>query len=284
MAGRNGYQFFFEDMLVQAKQAILLQSELRTALAQSQFVLHYQPQADLRTGEIVGAEALLRWQRPGVGLVGPSEFLLVAEDSGLILGINEWVLREACRQAVAWLRDGTPVRVAVNLSALQFQKQDLCSLVMGVLETTGLPASLLELELTEGILLEHAEAAAAALEQLHAHGVRFSIDDFGTGHSSLSHLKSVHVDRLKIDRSFIHNLEVDPSDIAIVRAIIGLGRALNLEVLAEGVETVEQLTVLRAEGCDSVQGYYFSRPLAAADLQMVVREERLRAAPASMHV
>jgi diguanylate cyclase (GGDEF)-like protein/PAS domain S-box-containing protein len=271
LSGRNGCEFFAGDMLSHAKEKALLQTALRRALARQEFALYYQPQLDLRSGEVIGAEALLRWHRPGWGAVGPSSFLPVAEDSGLILAANEWVLHEACRQAVCWLHgEMPPVRVSVNLSPLQFQRQNLCELVIEVLESTGLPPDLLELELTESILVEHADAALEGLEELHRRGVRLSVDDFGTGYSSLTRLRRLPVDRLKIDRTFIADLDPGSNNIAIVRAIIGLARALGLEVLAEGVETLAQIEWLRQEGCDAVQGYYYSKPIGTAEFERFI--------------
>ena len=260
--GRNGYRYFAADMDIHAREAIVLEADLRNALGGDQFVLHYQPQVNLRTGRIVGAEALLRWERPGWGLLRPGEFLPLAEENGLIVAINTWVLREACAQAVVWQKAGLPaLRMAVNLSPVQFRKQDVHQLVVQALEDTGLDPELLELELTEGILMQDPEAAAETLRRLRLLGIRFSIDDFGTGYSSLSYVKSFPVDRLKIDQSFVRNLTSDPSDGAIVRAIINLGHSLKLDVLAEGVETAEQLAQLTLERCDEIQGYFISHPL-----------------------
>ena len=269
--GRNGYRFYAADMDIHARETILLEADLRNALGGEQFVLHFQPQVSLRTGQIVGAEALLRWRRPGWGLLRPGEFLPLAEENGLIVAINTWVLREACAQAVVWQKAGLPrLRMAVNLSPIQFRKQDVRELVVQALADTGLDPTLLELELTEGILMHNPEAAAVTLQQLRELGVRFSIDDFGTGYSSLSYVKNFPVDRLKIDQSFVRNLKNDPSDGAIVRAIINLGHSLKLDVIAEGVETIEQLAQLSAERCDEIQGYYFSHPLEADGFQALV--------------
>ncbi len=269
VGGRRGHRFFYEDMRAQAQSSISIQSDLRRAIAEQQFTLHYQPQINLRTGTITGVEALLRWMHPDHGLMPPAAFLSVAEESGLILPINEWVLREACRQAARWSRSAMPAtRVAVNLAPMQFQREKLCNLVLSALEEAGLPPQLLELELTETILLEHALAARSDLEDLRRHGVRFAIDDFGTGHSSLAHLRSVPVDRLKIDQSFVWGLgATGTNDTAIIRAIVGMGREMEIEVLAEGVETVEQARLLQAEGCDLIQGYYFSKPLKPEDFE-----------------
>ncbi|MBW8268047.1 putative bifunctional diguanylate cyclase/phosphodiesterase [Caldovatus aquaticus] len=270
--GRDVFRFFAADMDRRAREAMALEGELRAALARGQFVVHYQPQVNLRTGRIVGAEALLRWHRPGGTLTRPGDFLALAEETGLIGPINEWVLRTACAEAAAWQREGLrPLRVSVNLSAVQFRKHDVRRLVVSALEASGLDPVLLDLELTEGILLENDETVAQVLRDLRRLGVRFSIDDFGTGYSSLNYIKNFPVDRLKIDQSFIRNLRTDPSDTAIVRAIINLGHSLGLGVIAEGVETVEQVTQLIAEGCDEIQGHYYSHPVGTQELQALVR-------------
>lgn len=271
LAGRNGFAAYSNDMASHAKDSIVLQSALQRALPQREFVVHYQPQVDLLTGRIVGAEALLRWSRPGWGLLSPAEFLPAAEQSGLILGANEWVLHEACERAADWAKQGMPIRVAVNLSPLQFKKCDIGKLVLGALTASGLPPQLLDLELTENILVDHGDAAAAQLEDLRRRGVFLSIDDFGIGYSSLTRLMSFRVDRLKIDRSFVGDLAENSSNTAIVRAIVALGRALSLEVLAEGVETPYQVRRLRQEGCDSAQGYYYARPIAAPEFEQLLR-------------
>jgi diguanylate cyclase (GGDEF)-like protein/PAS domain S-box-containing protein len=270
--GRNGYRFFVADMKARAQEAVLLESELRNGLARRQFVLRFQPQVHLRTGRIVGAEALLRWDRLGHGLLRPREFLPLAEENGMIVPINAWVLREVCATAMRWQRQGLPpIRWAVNLSPVQFRKQNVLQLIKDALDESGLDPRLLDVELTEGILVENPAAAAKVLRELRTIGVGFSIDDFGTGYSSLSYVKNFPVDRIKIDQSFVRNLESDPTDTAIVRAIISLAHSLNLDVIAEGVETVEQFTQLAAEGCDQIQGYYFSEPLTGQDLVDVVQ-------------
>jgi diguanylate cyclase (GGDEF)-like protein/PAS domain S-box-containing protein len=262
--GGNIYRFYASDMNCRAREALALDSNLREAIAQGQFVLYYQPQIALRTGQIVGAEALIRWQRPGHGLIGPTEFLARAEENGLIVPINEWVLREACRQATTWRRHGLgALRIAVNLSSIQFYKQNVPLLVAKVLADSGLEASRLDLELTESIVLQDTESVSRDLQQLRALGVGISIDDFGTRYSTLNYVKHFAVDRLKIDQCFIREIASDPNDAAIVRAIVSLGHSLEMEVIAEGVETPEQLALLRAEGCDEVQGYHFGRPMQA---------------------
>jgi diguanylate cyclase (GGDEF)-like protein/PAS domain S-box-containing protein len=264
--GGNQFRFYAADMHSRAREALALDSRLREAIAQNQFVLHFQPQIDLRTRTIIGAEALVRWQAPDRGLVSPGEFLPRAEKTGLILPINEWVLREACREATTWQRRGLPpLRIGVNLSSIQFQKQSVPLLVARVLAETGLDPRRLDLELTESMLLEQTDAVVRDLQQLRDLGVGISIDDFGTRYSSLTYVKHFPVDRLKIDQSFVRDLGTNPHDAAIVRAIVSLGHSLELGVIAEGVESAEQLTLLRAEGCDEVQGYYFGKPMPSAE-------------------
>jgi EAL domain-containing protein (putative c-di-GMP-specific phosphodiesterase class I) len=254
-------------MLSQAREAIRVQSLLRGALARREFVLHYQPQIELETNRLVGVEALIRWPQECGNVLTPAEFLPIAEESDIMRPIDEWVLREACRQAKDWLdRLGRPIRVAVNLSARTFRDHNLSRLVLEVLDEIGLPPSLLDLELTESVLLEQAESANREAGALHKLGVRLSIDDFGTGHSSLARLTSVHIDTLKIDRSFVHNLS-EPNNMAIIRAVVSLGGALDVQVLAEGVETAYQLSQVRQAGCSLVQGYFTGYPMSAAELE-----------------
>jgi diguanylate cyclase (GGDEF)-like protein/PAS domain S-box-containing protein len=269
VTGRRGYQFFQQDMRTRAQSSIRVQSDLRRAISGNQFVLHYQPQIDLVSGKIVGVEALLRWQRPDQGLLHPSAFMPVAEESGLIIPISEWVLAEACRQGMAWMNGAAPaMRIGVNIASMQLQRGNFSSLIRGALDRSGLPADRLELELTETILLEHAQAARSEFDILRQIGVRLAIDDFGTGQSSLAHLRDLPVDRLKIDQSFIGGMKITGSrDGAIVRAVVNIGRELGIEVLAEGVETADQVRQLREDGCSLVQGYYFSRPISAEDFE-----------------
>ena len=267
-AGRNTYRFFDEEMDDEAVEHLLMRSGLRRALERGEFVLHYQPQIDLHTGQIIGAEALLRWQHPEYGLVPPNRFIPVAEDSGLIVPIGEWVLHEACRQAGAWQRAGLPpLVVAVNLSAVQFRRGSVEETVTRALAAAGLPPSQLELELTETILLQNVEQVLASVRRLKQLGVKLSIDDFGTGYSSLSYLKRFDIDKLKIDQSFIRDLASDPDDAAIVRAIIQMAHSLDLLAIAEGVETTEMLQQLQAFGCDEAQGYHFARPMPAQEFE-----------------
>ncbi|HTJ94511.1 MAG TPA: EAL domain-containing protein [Pararobbsia sp.] len=260
--GRNRFQFYQPEMNESVGTRLNLERRLRRALRDQEFVLHYQPQIDIATSRIVGLEALVRWQDPEAGLILPSEFIPVAEASGLIEAIGEWVLREACRQNKAWQDAGLPpARVSVNLSARQFHRTDVHQVVMSVLEETGLAPEYLEIELTESVIMTNAEEAAAMLNQLHDLGINLAIDDFGTGYSSLSYLKRFPVDRLKIDRSFVADIGVSNDDETIITAIITLAHSLNLQVIAEGVETASQLRFLLARGCNEIQGYLFSEPV-----------------------
>ena len=264
--GRNTYQFFRAEMNTQALLRLALEGNLRRALRQEEFLLHYQPQIDLASGAMVGAEALIRWRDPVHGLIHPAQFIAVAEECGLIVPICRWVLREACRQVQAWLDAGLPaVPVAVNISAVEFRHKDFLENVALILRETGLAPSYLELELTESILMHDVEASAKVLEALKAMGVRLAIDDFGTGYSSLSYLQSFPIDTLKIDQSFVRDIVSGPNNGAIVSAVIGMGKNLNQRVIAEGVETDQQLVFLKARHCDEGQGFHFSDPLSAED-------------------
>jgi len=272
-AGRNAYRFFTAEMQTQSSRTLLLENGLRRALELQQLHLVYQPQVSLKDDGIVGMEALLRWQHPTLGSVSPVEFIPVAEDSGLILPIGEWVLRTACQQMKAWLEAGLPVQqMAVNLSAVQFRHANLPELVSQVLAETGLPPQFLELELTEGVAMNDPLGAIAVMDNLHQRGVRLSIDDFGTGYSSLSYLKRFSVYKLKIDQSFVRDITDDPDDKAIVVAVIALARSLGFLTIAEGVETPGQLAFLREQGCDEVQGYFFSKPLPPDQFEAFVRQ------------
>jgi diguanylate cyclase (GGDEF)-like protein/PAS domain S-box-containing protein len=263
-AGRNTYRFFDESMNTEAMERLAMQSGLRRALERKEFVLHYQPKIELATGAVIGAEALLRWNHPDQGMVPPGRFIPAAEESGLIVAIGEWVLHEACQQAMAWQRAGLPpLSIAVNLSAAQFKRGDVGRVVTRALEASGLEPTLLELEMTESILIQNVESVLTTVQGLKRLGVKLSIDDFGTGYSSLSYLKRFDIDKLKIDQSFIRDLASDADDAAIVNAIIHMAHSLNLKTVAEGVETVAALEKLRALQCDEAQGYHFARPLPA---------------------
>ena len=260
--GGRTVRFFSADLHTKAQEMSRLDARLRRAVEQEEFVLHYQPQISVKTGRIVGAEALIRWRREDGTLGQPGEFLPRAEENGLIIPMNEWALHEACRQAKEWQEAGLQIRrMAVNLSPVQFRRQNMCDLITGVLDRSGLDPAILELEITESIVMENTDSLLGDFEKLRDLGVRFAIDDFGTGYSSFKYIKSYPITRLKIDKSFIQNMDRNASDYAIVHAIIGLCKNLELAVLAEGVETEAQMRRLRSEGCDEVQGFHFSRPL-----------------------
>ena len=260
--GRQGYQFFKPAMNVRAVQRQSIEESLRRALERKEFELHYQPKVNLRSGEISGAEALLRWRHPLRGLVPPGEFIPVTEDCGLILPIGNWVLREACKQARVWLDAGLPLgTMAVNVSAAEFRDEHFLQNLFAILEETGLDPGSLELELTESVLMKRAESTESILKALRAKGVQLAVDDFGTGYSSLSYLRRFPIDALKIDQSFVRQTTTSPDETSIVTAIISMGRSLKLRVVAEGVETQEELEFLQANLCDEGQGYHFSRPV-----------------------
>ncbi len=261
--GRNQFRFFTAEMQARSERALLLENALRRALERNQLQLHYQPQVSVATGTIIGAEALLRWNHPDLGQVSPAEFIPVAESSGMILPIGEWVLRTATQQLKEWMRSGHVLTMAVNLSLVQFRQADFPQLIDSILAEAQLPAHCLELELTEGVAMTDPAAAIAMMDRLHQCGVLLSIDDFGTGYSSLSHLKKFKVYKLKIDQSFVRDIADDPDDRAIVSAIISMAGSLGMQTIAEGVETVGQLAFLQAQGCVEVQGYFFGRPVPA---------------------
>ena len=262
--GRNNYQFFKQNMNDRAVERQSLEGSLRKALARQEFVLHYQPKVNLKTGEITGAEALIRWLHPVRGLLSPKQFVSIAEDSGLIVPIGQWMLREACRQAQAWQDAGLrPTPIAVNISAVEFRREDFLADIRDILRDTGLDPHYLEIELTESVLVQDIESTMAVLHALKALGVQLAIDDFGTGYSSLSYLRQFPVDTLKIDQSFVRDIAAGNGDATIVSAVIGMGNSLKLRVSAEGVETREQLVFLQAEQCDEGQGFYFSPPVDA---------------------
>jgi len=270
--GRSNFQFFTADMNSQATERLALENGLRLALAENEFFLEYQPQMEVATGRITGLEGLIRWQHPQLGLVPPNNFIRIAENTGLIIPIGEWVLRTACAQARKWQDEGLPrVSVAVNVSAAQFRHEGFVATVRKVLSETGLDPRYLELELTESLLLSNADVSLSVLRQLRTMGLSLAIDDFGTGYSSLSYLKQFPVSKLKIDRSFVRDVATNADDAAITTAIISLAKNLNLLVVAEGVENEEQMSFLRAHRCDEIQGYYFSRPLNVNDVAQRLR-------------
>jgi len=279
-SGRQCCKFFKTAMNVRAVERQSVEQDLRYALERNEFALHYQPKIDIETGAITGAEALLRWMHPTRGSVPPLDFIRVAEDSGLILPIGAWVLREACRQARAWVDQGLPfTTVAVNVSAVQFRDEHFLEVIFATLSETGLDPGNLELELTESVLMRQPELAVSILEKLRDRGIAVSVDDFGTGYSSLSYLKKLPLDILKIDRSFVHQLNKNPDSAAIAIAIISMGQSLNLRIIAEGVETAEDLAFLKAHGCQEAQGFYFSCPVPAKQLAHMLNERSLQTIP-----
>ena len=272
--GRNAFEFFACGMGTAMLADFTLENELRQALKAGQFVLHYQPKLHLGSGEIVGVEALIRWQHPVHGLVSPARFIPLAERSGLIEAIGDWVLFEACRQNRAWRDAGLPpLCVAVNISSVQFRSGRLEERIRQILEATGMPPGSLEIELTEGVVMSEAEGAIEALQRLSAMGIQIAIDDFGTGYSSLSYLKLFPIDRLKLDKSFVRDIAKDNGDRAIATAVIRLGHSLKLRVIAEGVEAADQLDALRQQGCDEIQGFHFSKPLLPDELFSLLKQQ-----------
>ena len=268
--GRNNFQFYTAGMNQEVQDRMLIEAGLRTAIQRNELSLVYQPKIDLATRRIFGAEALLRWKHPKLGMIPPSRFVPVAEEAGLVGQIGEWVLYTACRQIREWQDAGYCLQVAVNVSARQFQEYDVAELVMDIMRDTGALAKNLEIELTESAVMNDAESSIVSLERLAALGVQIAIDDFGTGYSSLSYLKRLPLDLLKIDQSFVRDISSDPNDAAIVRAIITLARSLGIKVIAEGVENEAQLAFLNAYGCQYAQGYLFGRPLTAPQLVKLV--------------
>jgi EAL domain-containing protein (putative c-di-GMP-specific phosphodiesterase class I) len=262
--GRNNCQFYKADMQARVLEWQSLEGNLRGALERKEFMLHYQPKIDLKTAEISGVEALIRWIHPDRGLISPAQFVPIAEESGLIVPIGQWVLREACRQSRAWMDAGlAPVRMAVNVSAVQFMSHDFLSAVREALMISGVEPSNLELELTETVLMHDADSAIETLNALKAIGVQLAVDDFGTGYSSFSYLRKFPLDSLKVDRSFINEITPESNNATILSALISIGKSLNHRVVAEGVETKEQLHFLQKQGCSEGQGYYFCHPVIA---------------------
>jgi diguanylate cyclase (GGDEF)-like protein len=268
--GRGTVRFFEAGMDKRLRERRVLQQDLRSAVERGELTMHYQPQARI-TGEIIGFEALVRWQHPQHGMIPPGVFIPLAEESSIIISMGEWIMREACREAASW---PNPLQIAINLSPVQFRHGDLPGLVNTVLQETGLRPSRLELEITEGVLIDDFARAVAILRRLKALGVRIAMDDFGTGYSSLSYLQSFPFDKIKIDQAFISNLEHNPQSATIIRAVIGLARGLELPVLAEGVETREQRAFLAKESCDEIQGYLIGRPLPIEDYAALTGQPR----------
>jgi predicted signal transduction protein with EAL and GGDEF domain len=265
-SGRNSYQFFSAAMNLRNSERARLESSLKRALEHREFVLQYQPELDVNSGRTVGAEALIRWQHPEFGLLQPEQFIALSEECGMIIPIGNWVLRTACLQARAWLDQGAPMIVSVNLSVAQFRQKDLLKSIVEAMEYAGIGPQYLELEITESVLMDGASRAIETLKELRRIGISLAIDDFGTGYSSLSYLKHISIDKLKIDQSFLLDITTPGDDSAIVVAIIAMAKSLHLKVIAEGVETVEQLNFLQAHGCDVYQGFYSSHALAPDEL------------------
>ena len=274
-AGRDTYHFYTQEMNARSLDILHMENNLQRALRNYEFSLCYQPQVDISSGRIVGAEVLLHWQHPEKGLISPVGFIPIAEERGLIVPIGTWVLETACRQSQQWEKEGLPpVQIAVNISVHQLQHADFAYTLSRIVEETGMAAELLELELTESAVMQDAEQMIKLLGELKKMGVSLAIDDFGTGYSSLSYLKRFPMDRLKIDHSFIKDLMLSSEEEAITRAIIGMGRTLKMKTIAEGVETEEQLNFLRQEGCTEFQGFYFSKPVSAERFGQLLTESR----------
>lgn len=272
--GRNNYQLYASSMNVKAFEQLVMENSLRRALDRKEFIVYYQPQVDIHNGQIVGIEALIRWQHTDLGLIFPSNFIPIAEETGMIVPIGEWVLKTACEQNKAWQKAGhTPIRVSVNLASRQFQQKDLVDSVSRILHETKLEPQYLDLELTESVVMENADITLLVLRELTKKGIHISIDDFGTGYSSLSYLKKFPIYTLKIDQSFVRDITTDPNDAAIASAIIVLGHSLKLKVVAEGVETKEQLAFLKLQKCDQIQGFLFSHPLPAKDFEKLLAKK-----------
>jgi len=272
--GRNNYQLYTESMNQKVLQRLDIENSLRRAIEREEFVLFYQPQVDIKTGKIVGLEALLRWYHPDYGLVPPMEFIPIAEESGLIVAIGEWVLKTACIQNKKWLDMGMePQLISVNLSARQFQQHNVVEVIDRIRCDSGLAPELLALEITESTAMKDLSFTIDVLSQLRKKGIRVSLDDFGTGYSSLNYLRQLPIDTLKIDKSFVRDITANSKEEAIAKTVISLAHKLNLTVVAEGVETWEQLLFLKKEGCDKVQGYLFSKPLPAEDIEKILRSK-----------
>ncbi|MBI6977997.1 EAL domain-containing protein [Pseudomonas lactis] len=270
--GPGDFSFYTEDMNLRAQHQQNLESAIRQALDRDEFVLHYQPKLALESGRIVGAEALTRWFRPQSGWVSPADFIPVAEDSGLIVRLTQWVLRQACAQAQAWREMGlVPLRMSVNISAIDFRQRDFVDNLAAILKETGLPPTQLELEITESVLMQNVDETVETLQKIKAMGIRLALDDFGTGYSSLSYLRRFPIDVLKIDQSFVRGLRINSQDEQLISAIIGMGKSLELNIIAEGVETIDQLNFLKAQQCEEGQGFLFSKALPSKDFVQLLQ-------------
>ncbi len=278
--GRNNIYFYTAEINAKVADRLALAADLHHALERNELLLHYQPQVDSHTGLIIGAEALIRWQHPTRGMVSPGVFVPLAEETGLILPIGAWVIQTACTQARDWLKHGVPLpTISVNVSVRQFMRTDLIDMLVKIIRDTQMDAQTLELEVTESLIMNNAEEFVATLKKLKEVGIKLAIDDFGTGYSSLNYLKRMPLDRLKIDQSFVRDIHKDPESTTIIEAIIALGHSLKLKVIAEGVETPQQLEFLRHRGCDEFQGYYFSRPIPAEQFTVLLKSKRKQMLP-----
>ena len=275
-SGRNNYCYFTEGLNHEVRQKVMMESGLRRAIERGELRLFYQPKIDLASRRVIGAEALVRWQHPTLGLVPPGKFIPIAEESGLIVPLGEWVLNAACAQLCAWQKEGHELQVAINVSARQFQQRNLADLVLRAMAASNVDPKFIEIEVTESAIMNDAQSSISTLEAMKSRGISISIDDFGTGYSSLSYLKRLPLDILKIDQSFVRDVTTDHNDAAIVRAIIGLARSLGIKVIAEGVEDDRQLSFLNAYGCNYGQGYLFGRPLAPETFIEVMRGRQAR--------
>lgn len=272
-SGRNRYQFYRTEMNKRNRELLHMESQLRLALERNEFVVYYQPKIGLHTGKVTGAEALLRWHHPQMGVISPADFIPLAEDTGLIVSIGEWVLRSVCAQNLEWNRMlPAPVRVAVNLSARQFMEPDLLEQLDRALKDSGIKSEEVELEITESVAMSSVEESIATMGAMRMRGLNLSIDDFGTGYSSLSYLKRFPIDCLKIDKSFVSNIETDINDAAIVSSIVALAKAMDLRVVAEGIENTNQLKYLQQIGCDEAQGFLLARPMPAENFAEFVTQ------------
>ena len=276
--GRNAFVFYSATLNLHSIERLALAASLRHAVERDQLIAHYQPKVDLASGRVIGAEALLRWRHPDLGLIPPATFIPLAEENGLIVPMGEWVMRTACAEARKWQRPGAPVTVAVNLSAHQFRRSDLMAQVMRAVADSGLAPGLLELELTESAVMQNSAQAIDIMVQLRTAGVRLAIDDFGTGYSSLAYLKRFPIDSIKIDRSFVGDILSDPDDAAITRTVIAMAHSLRLKAVAEGIESAEQVEFLRRHGCDEAQGYFYGRPMPAAEFMAFLNSRSAAAA------